>query len=57
MSATRKNDMISSTDDDAVIKVENISKKFSKSLKRTMIYGMKDIGRNIFHIPVKSDEL
>jgi lipopolysaccharide transport system ATP-binding protein len=57
MSAKRKDDVISSTDDDAVIKVENASKKFSKSLTRTMIYGMKDIGRNIFHIPVKSDEL
>jgi len=28
---------------EVVINVKNVSKKFSKSLKRSMIYGMKDI--------------
>lgn len=33
-------------EDDIAIKVENVSKKFSRSLKRSMLYGVKDIGRN-----------
>jgi len=32
--------------DDIAIKVENVSKKFCKSLKRSMLYGIKDIARN-----------
>jgi ABC-type polysaccharide/polyol phosphate transport system ATPase subunit len=31
---------------DIAIKVENISKKYCKSLKRSMLYGVKDIARN-----------
>ena len=46
-----------SQDDDVVIKVEHVSKKFSKSLKRSMIYGMKDITRNIFGRSSSSDKL
>jgi len=34
--------------DDVVIKVENVSKKFCKSLRGSMFYGMKDIGKNMF---------
>ncbi len=33
--------------DKVAIKVENVSKKYCKSLKRSMLYGIKDIGRNI----------
>ncbi|MEJ2307670.1 MAG: ATP-binding cassette domain-containing protein, partial [candidate division WOR-3 bacterium] len=32
--------------DDFAIKVENVSKKFCKSLKRSMLYGIKDIAKN-----------
>jgi len=42
---------------DNVIKVENVSKKFCKSLKRSMIYGMQDISRNILGLNSKSDKL
>jgi lipopolysaccharide transport system ATP-binding protein len=42
---------------DTVIKVENVSKKFCKSLKRSMIYGMQDISRNILGLNSKSDKL
>jgi len=42
---------------EVVINVENVSKKFSKSLKRSMIYGMKDIFRNTFMMSSKSDRL
>ena len=35
-----------STSSEIAIKVENVSKKFCKSLKRSMIYGMKDIAKN-----------
>jgi lipopolysaccharide transport system ATP-binding protein len=31
---------------DSAIKVENVSKKYCKSLKRSMFYGIKDIARN-----------
>ena len=43
--------------DDVVIKVEHVSKKFSRSLKRSMTYGMKDIARNIFGMASNSDHL
>jgi len=32
--------------EDIAIKVEHVSKKFCKSLKRSMLYGIKDIARN-----------
>lgn len=32
--------------DEVAIKVENVSKKFCKSLKRSMLYGVKDIAKN-----------
>lgn len=32
--------------DEIAIKVENVSKKYCKSLKRSMLYGVKDIARN-----------
>ena len=43
--------------DDVVIKVENVSKKFCKSLKRGMLYGMFDILRNSFGIKTNSEKL
>jgi len=33
--------------DEVAIKVDHVSKKYCKSLKRSMLYGVKDIGRNI----------
>ncbi len=47
----------SSTDSEVVIKVEHVSKKYCKSLKRSMWYGVKDIGRNIFGKSSHSDKL
>jgi lipopolysaccharide transport system ATP-binding protein len=44
-------------DKDVAIKVENISKKYCKSLKRSMIYGVKDIGRNSFGLNSYPDKL
>jgi lipopolysaccharide transport system ATP-binding protein len=32
---------------EVVVKVEGLSKKFCKSLKRSMLYGIQDIGKNI----------
>lgn len=46
-----------STFDDVAIKAEGVSKKFSKSLKRSMIYGMQDISRNILGLNSKPDKL
>ena len=53
----RNEDIFSTTDDEIVIKAEHVSKKFSKSLKRSMIYGMKDITRNVFGLSSNSDRL
>lgn len=43
--------------DDVLIKVENVSKKFCRSLKRSMLYGMEDISRDLLHLPSTSDKL
>lgn len=47
----------SEDDSDVAIKVENVSKKFSRNLKRSMMYGLKDIGRNALGMRTKSDIL
>ena len=49
--------MSSKHNTDATIKMENVSKKFSNNLKRSMIYGVKDIGRNIIGLRTKSYKL
>ena len=43
--------------DNISIKVENVSKKYCKSLKRSMLYGVKDIARNTFGLSSHSDKL
>lgn len=43
--------------DDVSIKVENISKKFCRPLKRSMLYGIEDINRDLLHLPSTSDKL
>lgn len=40
-----------------VIKFEGVSKKFRKSLRQSMIYGFKDIAKNTFGIPAKTEVL
>lgn len=44
-------------EDDVVIKVEGLSKKFSQSLKRSMAYGTIDLIRNFFNIPTDQSQL
>src|SRR4030042_3217494 len=39
------------------IKVEHVSKKYCKSLKRSMLYGVQDIGRNMVGLSSRSDRL
>ena len=39
------------------IKVEHVSKKYCKSLKRSMYYGINDIGRNMFGLSSHSGKL
>lgn len=39
------------------IKVDHVSKKYCKSLKRSMVYGVKDIGRNAFGLSSHSGGL
>lgn len=46
-----------SNSDDVLIKVENVSKKFCRSLKRSMLYGIADISRDLLHLPNTSDKL
>ena len=44
-------------DKDVVIKVKSVSKKYCKSLKRSMLYGVKDIARNTIGLSSHSDKL
>jgi len=44
-------------DNDIAIKVENVSKKFCKSLKRSMFYGISDIGKNALGLSSHSESL
>lgn len=46
-----------STTNDTAIRVNHVSKKYCKSLKRSMLYGVKDIGRNILGMSSHSDKL
>jgi len=43
--------------DDIAIKVEHVSKKYCKNLRRSMLYGIKDIGRNTVGMSSHSDRL
>ncbi len=45
------------TNDDYVIKVENVSKKFSKSLRRSLALGSFDLLRNFLNIPTQQSRL
>ena len=42
---------------DVVLKVEGLSKKFCKSLKRSMLYGTNDVVRDMFGFPQNKSEL
>ncbi|NQT22388.1 MAG: ATP-binding cassette domain-containing protein [Candidatus Omnitrophica bacterium] len=44
-------------DERLAIKVQSISKKYCKTLKRSMIYGLIDIGRNVLGLSSHSDRL
>lgn len=43
--------------DETLIKVEGVSKKFCRSLKRSLWYGMKDIGGELFGSASQKDQL
>lgn len=43
--------------DDVAIKVDHVSKKFCKSMRRSMFYGVMDIGRNMLGISSRPDQL
>lgn len=43
--------------DDAVIKVDRVSKKFAKSINQSMMYGIHDIARNLVHLSANSEKL
>lgn len=42
---------------DTAIKVEHVSKKYCKSLKRSMLYGIRDISRNMLGLRANSEKL
>lgn len=43
--------------DDFTIKLEHVSKKYCKNLKRSMVYGLMDIGRNLIGMSSRPDQL
>jgi len=47
----------SEMDNETVINVEHVSKKYCKSLKKSMYYGAMDIGRNMLGLSSKSERL
>lgn len=47
----------SKLDDDIAIKVDHVSKKYCKSLKKSMLYGMNDIARNALGFSSHSEKL
>ncbi len=46
-----------SNSDEVLIKVENVSKKFCRSLKKSMLYGIEDIARDSLNLSPRSSEL
>lgn len=48
--SVKKSSKKKKSDDDVLIEVSHVSKKFSRSLKRSMAYGISDISRNMFGI-------
>ena len=42
---------------DVIISVENVGKKFCRSLKRTLVYGVQDVAKDVFGITSESTEL
>jgi teichoic acid transport system ATP-binding protein len=42
---------------DTVISIEAVSKKYCRSLKRTMLYGVRDVARDVFGLSQNSDGL
>ena len=44
-------------DNDVAIKVDHVSKKYCKSLKGSMLHGVKDIGRNMLGLSSHSENL
>src|SRR3990172_894637 len=44
-------------DDDIVVKVEHVSKKYCKSFRHSMLYGVQDIGRNLIGQGSHSEKL
>jgi lipopolysaccharide transport system ATP-binding protein len=42
---------------DVIISAENVGKKFSRSLKRTLVYGVQDVARDVFGIAPQSETL
>ena len=42
---------------DTVIKVENVSKKYCRELKHTMLYGIQDISKNAIGLSSHSERL
>lgn len=45
------------TNNDIAVKLDHVSKKFCPQLRRSMVYGLTDIGRNIFGMGTNSDKL
>ena len=43
--------------DDIAIRLEHVSKKFCRYLRKSMLYGVQDIGRNLLRIGTRSDRL
>ena len=48
---------VKNMNDEIAIKVDNVSKKYCKSLKKSMLYGVRDITKNVFGLSSTSELL
>ena len=46
-----------STSNDVVVSVRDVSKKFCRNLRRSMIFGVQDLSRNLIGLPLQSGQL
>lgn len=56
--ALKENDTAyKNNDNDVVVSVRNVSKKFCRKLRRSMAYGIEDLSRNLFSLKSSTSEL
>ena len=53
----QQNQVVSEDQDELILTVKNVSKKFCRNLKRSMAYGMMDLSKSLFGMKLQSSTL